>query len=139
MDSPARAGPAHVLLAYRIRRSSPGLPEVPLGQFASTFSLYDVQAPVVAAVFRGRMKLPARAEMDALQKRRKDRLLLGTFLNSIFLMDDFVIQRLLAWADGAISGPDQARWDAFKVEKKRSQPLLGIYEDNYEQTFSSRG
>lgn len=115
--------------------ADPTLAFVGVTQFASTFSLYDVQAQVVAAVFAGRMRLPTLAAMEAAQMRRKSHLLPGTLLNSIFLTDDFVIRRLLAWADGAVTAPDQAWWNGFRAERERSRPLLGPYQDHYMKTF----
>ncbi|KAG6355741.1 hypothetical protein INS49_003706 [Diaporthe citri] len=77
----------------------PTLAFIGVSHFASTFSLYDFQAQVLVVVFSGKVRLPPKAEMRAEQRRRKDRLLPGTVINSIFLLDDFVIGRLMRWAN----------------------------------------
>ncbi|CAG9986813.1 unnamed protein product [Clonostachys byssicola] len=117
----------------------PTLAFIGVTQFASTFSLYDFQAQVLAAVFAGRVRLPSEASMKAEQKHRKSRVLPGTLLNSIFLLDDVVIRRLLDWVNKdlkaggfkPLSGPDAEWWDAFREQREGSRSLLGMLQDNY--------
>ncbi|KAI4592671.1 hypothetical protein KJ359_010573 [Pestalotiopsis sp. 9143b] len=121
----------------------PSLAFIGVSHFASTFSLYDFQAQVLAEVFAGRVKLPLAAVMKADQRHRKCRLLPGTNLNSIFLLDDFVIRRLMRWANQdlipggwePLTGPDPAWWAAFKEERENSRPLLKELQDNYLGTY----
>jgi hypothetical protein len=117
----------------------PTLAFIGVTHFASTFSLYDFQAQVLATVFAARVRLPSEAAMKAEQSRRKSRVMPGTLLNSIFLLDDFVIRRLLDWVNGdlvaggfePLAGPDPEWWEAFKVEREGGRPLLGLLQDNY--------
>ncbi|CAH0044560.1 unnamed protein product [Clonostachys solani] len=117
----------------------PTLAFIGVTQFASTFSLYDFQAQILAAVFAGRVRLPSEASMKAEQRRRKSRVLPGTLLNSIFLLDDVVIRRLLDWVNKELeaggfeplSGPDSEWWDAFREQREGSRSLLGVLQDNY--------
>lgn len=117
----------------------PTLAFIGVTQFASTFSLYDFQAQVLAAVFAGRVRLPSETSMKAEQRRRKSRVLPGTLLNSIFLLDDVVIRRLLDWVNKdlevggfkPISGPDAEWWHAFREQREGSRSLLGMLQDNY--------
>ena len=117
----------------------PTLAFIGVTHFASTFSLYDFQAQVLAVVFAGRVLLPSEAAMKAEQKRRKSRVLPGTFLNSIFLLDDFVIRRLLEWVNRdllagglePLRGPDSKWWDEFSLFRESARPLLGKVQDNY--------
>ena len=117
----------------------PTLAFIGVTHFASTFSLYDFQAQVLAVVFAGRVRLPSEAAMKAEQKRRKSRVLPGTFLNSIFLLDDFVISRLLEWVNRdllaggfePLRGPDSKWWDEFSLFRESARPLLGKVQDNY--------
>ncbi|RDW64587.1 FAD protein [Coleophoma cylindrospora] len=117
----------------------PTLAFIGITHFASTFSLYDFQAQVLAVVFAGQVRLPSEAAMKAEQWRRKRRVLPGTLLNSIFMLDDFVIRRLLDWvnqdlvASGLepLSGPDPEWWKAFKLAREKARPLLGMLQDNY--------
>lgn len=112
-------------------------------QFASTFSLYDLQAQILAAVWAGRVRLPPQAAMKDVQRRRKNMLLPGTLLNSIFLLDHFVIRRLLHWvnkdlADGGfdtLSGPDDEWWLAFRAESQGARSFLQPLQDNYLRTY----
>lgn len=121
----------------------PSLAFIGVSHYASTFSLYDFQAQVLAVVFSGKVRLPPRAEMRAEQRRRKDRLLPGIVLNSIFLLDDFVIARLMRWANKdlvsgghePLPGPDAKWWDAFRKEREGARPLLGDLQDNYLGTY----
>ncbi|CAM1501457.1 Fc.00g034410.m01.CDS01 [Cosmosporella sp. VM-42] len=117
----------------------PTLAFIGVTNFASTFSLYDFQAQVLAAVFAGRVRLPSEVSMRAEQRRRKSRVLPGTLLNSIFLLDDFVIRRLLDWVNKdliaggfePLSGPDFEWWDASREQREASRSLLGKLQDNY--------
>ncbi len=102
----------------------PTLAFVGVTQFASTFSLYDIQAQAVAAVLSGRLRLPPQQAMQALQMRRKQGLRPGMQLNSIFLTDDAVIRRLLAWGGGLLTAPDAAWWAAFQEERDKAQASL---------------
>lgn len=121
----------------------PTLAFIGVSHFASTFSLYDFQAQVLAAVFAGRVRLPSEAAMKALQRRRKSRVVPGTLLNSIFLMDDLVIRRLLDWVNEdltaaglePLTGPEPRWWDAFRMEREGARPLLGPLQDNYLATY----
>lgn len=121
----------------------PSLAFIGVSHFASTFSLYDVQAQVLAAVFAGKVRLPPQAEMQAEQRHRKSRWLPGTLLNSIFLLDDFVISRLMQWANkdliaagcDPIPGPDPTWWAAFRKETENARSLLGDLQDNYLDTY----
>jgi thioredoxin reductase len=117
----------------------PTLAFIGVTHFASTFSLYDFQAQVLASVFAGRVRLPSKTAMEVEQKRRKSQVLPGTFLNSIFLLDDFVIRRLLEWVNrdlvagglNPLQGPDPNWWDEFSVLRENAWPLLGKVQDNY--------
>ncbi|KAM0329989.1 hypothetical protein ACHAQA_004158 [Verticillium albo-atrum] len=117
----------------------PTLAFIGVSHFASTFSLYDFQAQVLAVVFAGRVRLPSKALMKEEQRRRKSQVLPGTLLNSIFLLYDFVIRRLLDWVNEDLAaggfepllGPDRPWWDAFREEREGSRPLLGVLQDNY--------
>ena len=117
----------------------PTLAFIGVTHFASTFSLYDFQAQVLAVVFAGRVRLPSKASMTAEQRRRKSRVLPGTILNSIFLLDDVVIRRLLDWVNEdllaggfePLSGPDVEWWAAFKNEREGARSLLAVLQDNY--------
>ena len=117
----------------------PTLAFIGITHFASTFSMYDFQAQVLAAVFAGRVALPSSAAMQAEQSRRKSRVLPGTLLNSIFLLDDFVIHRMLRWANAGLmtggfeplQGPDRVWWEAFKTERENARPLLKVLQDNF--------
>lgn len=121
----------------------PSLAFIGVSHFASTFSLYDFQAQILAAVFSGKVQLPPRAEMRAEQRRRKERLLPGAFINSIFLLDDFVIGRLMWWANKdlvsgghePLPGPDPKWWHAFRKEREGARPLLGDLQDAYLGTY----
>jgi hypothetical protein len=81
--------------------------------------------------------------MEVEQKRRKSRILPGTFLNSIFLLDDFVIRRLLEWVNrdlvaaglDPLQGPDPKWWDEFSMLRENAWPLLGKVQDNYLSTY----
>lgn len=123
----------------------PTLAFIGVSQYAVTFSLYDFQAQVLAVVFSGKVQLPPKAEMQAGQRLRKDRLLPGTLLNSIFLLDDFVISRLMKWVNKdlvagghkPLSGPDTRWWDAFRKEREGARPLLGDLQDNYLGTYGT--
>lgn len=123
----------------------PSLAFIGVSHFASTFSLYDFQAQVLAAVFSGRVRLPPKAEMRAEQRRRKDWLLPGTVQNSIFLLDDFVISRLMRWANKnlingghePLRGPDPKWWDAFRKERENARPLLKDLQDTYLSTYGA--
>lgn len=123
----------------------PSLAFIGVSQYAVTFSLYDFQAQVLAVVFSGKVRMPPRVEMQAQQRRRKDRLLPGTILNSIFLLDDFVISRLMQWVNKdfvagghkPLSGPDTRWWDAFRKEREGARPLLGDLQDNYLGTYGT--
>ncbi|KFA69039.1 hypothetical protein S40285_05452 [Stachybotrys chlorohalonatus IBT 40285] len=117
----------------------PSLAFIGVSQNASTFSLYDFQGQVLALVWAGRARLPPSEAMREEQRWRKSHQLPGTLLNSIFLLDDFVIRRLLDWVnhdltkDGsdALSGPDPEWWSAFRSEREGARPLLGKLQDNY--------
>lgn len=117
----------------------PTLAFIGVTQFATTFSLYDFQAQVLAAVFAGRVRLPSEGSMKAEQKRRKSRVIPGTLLNSIFLLDDMVVQRMLDWVNKdllaggfePLPGPDAAWWSASKKLRENSRELLGVFQDNY--------
>lgn len=117
----------------------PTLAFIGVTHFASTFSLYDFQAQVLGSVFAGRVRLPSKTAIEVEQKRRKSRLLPGTFLNSIFLLDDFVIHRLLEWVNRdlvagglePLQGPDPKWWDEFSVLRENARSLLGKVQDNY--------
>lgn len=117
----------------------PSLAFIGVSHFASTFPLYDFQAQVLAAVFSGKVRLPPGDEMRAVQKRRKDHVLPGTIVNSIFLLDDFVIGRLMRWANSDLEagghepllGPDRKWWGAFRKEREAIRPLVGALQDNY--------
>lgn len=117
----------------------PTLAFIGVTHFASTFSLYDFQAEVLAAVFARRVRLPSKTLMKAEQRRRKERVLPGTLLNSIFLLDDFVIRRLMDWVNGdledggfePLTGPDPRWWRAFRKEREGARSLLGLAQDNY--------
>ncbi|KFA80034.1 hypothetical protein S40288_01841 [Stachybotrys chartarum IBT 40288] len=117
----------------------PSLAFIGVSQNASTFSLYDFQGQVLALVWAGRARLPPSEAMRGEQQWRKSHQLPGTLLNSIFLLDDFVIRGLLDWVnedltkDGldALSGPDPEWWSAFRVEREGARPLLGKLQDNY--------
>lgn len=121
----------------------PTLAFIGVSHFASTFSLYDFQAQVLAAVFSGKVRLPPKSEMRAEQRRRKDRLLPGTILNSLFLLDNFVISRLMRWANKdlisgghePLPGPNPEWWDAFRKESENSRPVIGALQDNYLGTY----
>lgn len=121
----------------------PTLAFIGVSHYASTFSLYDFQAQVLAVVFSGKVWLPSKAEMRAEQSRRKEQLLPGTVLNSIFLLDDFVIARLMRWANKdlvsgghePLPGPDPDWWDAFRKEREGARPFLGDLQDNYLGTY----
>ncbi|KAH6645436.1 FAD dependent oxidoreductase [Truncatella angustata] len=123
----------------------PTLAFMGITHFASTFSMYDFQAQVLAAVFAERVALPSKAAMRAEQRRRKSRVLPGTLLNSIFLLDDFVIHRMLHWVNKdlvargieALQGPDHWWWEAFKTERENARPLLGILQDNFLSTYDT--
>ncbi|KAI3390556.1 hypothetical protein diail_9208 [Diaporthe ilicicola] len=123
----------------------PSLAFIGVSHFASTFSLYDFQAQVLAAVFAGKVRLPPKAEMQAEQRHRKSHLLPGTLLNSIFLLDDFVIRRLMRWVNkdlisgGAepLSGPDPMWLGAFRKEREKARDLLGDLQDNYLTTYGA--
>lgn len=117
----------------------PSLAFIGIPQFASTFSLFDFQAQILAAVFAGKVRLPSKFEMQAEQRRRKNNLLPGTLLNSVFLLDDFVIRRLMQWvnreliAGGSepLPGPGPSWWPAFRKERESSRPGIGELQDNY--------
>jgi thioredoxin reductase len=121
----------------------PTLAFIGVTHFASTFSLYDFQAQILASVFAGRVRLPSKTAMEVEQKRRKSRILPGTFLNSIFLLDDFVIRRLLEWVNrdlvaaglDPLQGPDPKWWDEFSMLRENAWPLLGKVQDNYLSTY----
>ncbi|KAI2602636.1 FAD dependent oxidoreductase [Hypoxylon sp. NC1633] len=123
----------------------PTLAFIGITHFASTFSMYDFQAQVLAAVFAERVALPPKAAMQAEQKRRKSRVLPGTFLNSIFILDDFVIHRMLHWVNEGmvargfepLQGPDRAWWEAFGTERKNARPLLKDLQDNFLSTYGT--
>ncbi|KAI0383230.1 hypothetical protein F5Y04DRAFT_278936 [Hypomontagnella monticulosa] len=101
--------------------------------------MYDFQAQVLAVVFAGRVALPLKGVMQAEQRRRKSRVLPGALLNSIFLLDDFVIHRMLRWANAdlmtggfePLQGPDRAWWEAFRTERENARPLLKVLQDNF--------
>lgn len=105
---------------------NPSLAFIGVSHFASTFSLYNFQAQILVVVFSSKVWLPPKTDMRAEQRRRKDRLLLGTILNSIFLLDDFVISRLMRWANKdlvsggheLLPGPDPQWWGAFRKERR---------------------
>ncbi|VUC32073.1 unnamed protein product [Clonostachys rosea] len=117
----------------------PTLAFIGVTQFASTFALFDFQAQVLAAVFAGRVRLPSQVSMREEQRRRKSRVLPGTLLNSIFMLDDIVIRRLLDWVNRdliaggfePLSGPDSECWDAFREQREGSRSQLGMLQDNY--------
>ncbi|KAK8087723.1 hypothetical protein PG997_002684 [Apiospora hydei] len=125
----------------------PSLAFIGVTQYASTFSLYDIQAQFLAAVWAGRARLPSLEVMREEQRRRKGRveLLPGASLNGIYLLDDFVIRRLLDWVNGeptkhgdaAIVGPDAKWWVAFRVERENARPVIGRLQDNYLGTYGT--
>ncbi|KAI1400526.1 FAD dependent oxidoreductase [Hypoxylon fuscum] len=123
----------------------PTLAFIGITHFASTFSMYDFQAQVLAAVFAGRVALPPKAAMQAEQRRRKSRVLPGALLNSIFLLDDFVIHRMLRWVNEdlvtrgfePLQGPDRAWWEAFATERENARPLLRVLQDNFLSTYGT--
>ncbi|KAK8054943.1 hypothetical protein PG993_000170 [Apiospora rasikravindrae] len=125
----------------------PSLAFIGVTQYASTFSLYDIQAKVLAAVWAGRARSPSPEAMREAQRRRKRQveLLPGASLNGIYLLDDFVIRRLLDWVNGADStkngdavlGPDAKWWAAFRAESEHARPVLGRLQDNYLRTYGT--
>lgn len=123
----------------------PTLAFIGVTHFASTFSLYDFQAQVLASVFAGRVRLPSKTAMEVEQKRRKSLVLPGTFLNSIFLLDDFVIRRLLEWVNrdlvagglDPLQGPDPKWWEEFSVLRENARSLLGKVQENYLSAYCS--
>ncbi|KAI1758836.1 FAD dependent oxidoreductase [Hypoxylon sp. FL1150] len=123
----------------------PTLAFIGITHFTSTFSMYDFQAQVLAAVFAERVALPSMTAMQAEHRRRKNWVLPGTLLNSIFLLDDFVIHRMLRWVNEdlvargfePLQGPDRAWWEAFKTERENARPLLGALQDNFLSTYGT--
>lgn len=121
----------------------PTLAFIGVTHWASTFSLYDFQAQFLAVVFAGRVKLPPEAVMKAEQRQRKARVLKGTFLNSIFLLDDFVIRRLLNWANRdllaagyeQLAGPSKEWWHAFEGEREKARKAISKLQDHYLHTY----
>ncbi|KAH8754852.1 hypothetical protein F5883DRAFT_572744 [Diaporthe sp. PMI_573] len=123
----------------------PSLAFIGVSHFASTFSLYDFQAQILAVVFSGNVRLPPKAEMQSEQRHRKGCLLPGATLNSIFLLDDFVISRMMRWANKdlvagrhePLPGPD-LRWrEAFRKEREKARPILGDLQDSYLGTYGA--
>ena len=121
----------------------PSLAFIGVTQFTSTFALYDFQAQVLAAVFAGKVRLPPKDRMQAEQRLRKRRLIPGTLLNSIFLLNDFVIDRLMRWANNdlisggfqPLPGPDSTWWAALRKEREGGRSILGDLQDNYLDTY----
>lgn len=130
----------------------PTLAFVGVTQYASTFSLFDIQALVLAAVWAGRGRLPSQAAMREEQRRRKDHLrrLPGALLNGVYLLDDFVIWRLLDWVNGdvtekeggsgrdnTLAGPDAEWWTAFRAEREGARAVIGRLQDHYLDTYGT--
>lgn len=123
----------------------PSLAFIGVSHYASTFSLFDFQAQVLAAVFAGKVRLPSKAGMQENQKHRKSHLLPGTLLNSIFLLDDFVIDRLMQWVNKnlisggfePLPGPDPTWWNAIRKERENVGAILGDLQNNYLSTYGA--
>ncbi|KAK7923735.1 hypothetical protein PG985_007806 [Apiospora marii] len=130
----------------------PSLAFVGISLYVSSFSMFDVQAQVLAAVWAGRARLPSLAAMREEQRRRKShvRLLPGMTLNGIYLLDDCVMRRLLDWvnADAAEAGgcqshagiltePDAEWWAAFRVKREESRAVLGNLQDQYLRIYGT--
>ncbi|KAK8021779.1 FAD dependent oxidoreductase protein [Apiospora arundinis] len=130
----------------------PTLAFVGVTQYASTFSLFDIQALVLAAVWAGRARLPSQAAMREEQRRRKARLqrLPGALLNGVYLLDDFVIRRLLDWinedmmeeeggsgGNNTLAGPDAEWWAAFRAEREGARAVIGRLQDHYLDTYGT--
>ncbi|PVH76661.1 FAD/NAD(P)-binding domain-containing protein [Cadophora sp. DSE1049] len=98
----------------------PTLAFIGVTHFASTFSLYDFQAQVLANVFAGRVRLPSKTAMEAEQKRRKSWVLPGTFLNSGF---------------DPLQGPDSEWWGEFSVLREKSRSRLQKAQENYLRAY----
>ncbi|KAK7968795.1 dimethylaniline monooxygenase [Apiospora saccharicola] len=105
----------------------PSLAFIGISLYVSSFSMFDVQAQILAAVWAGRARLPSRAAMVEEQRRRKSlvQLLPGMTLDGVYLLDDFVMRRLLDWVNtdmaeaggcrsqDILTGPDAKWWAAF--------------------------
>ncbi|KAK8848777.1 FAD/NAD(P)-binding domain-containing protein [Apiospora arundinis] len=123
----------------------PSLAFIGVTHFASEFSIHDFKAQVLAAVWAGKARLPSTAEMQEEQKRRKRQLQPSMALNGIYLLDDFVIRRLLEWvnrdlAEGGfdpIAGPDAEWWLAFRAESERGRKVMGQLQDSYLRSFGA--
>lgn len=126
---------------------APSLAFVGVTHFASEFSIQDLKAQVLAAVWAGRVRLPAPAAMRAEQARRK-RYLRGPgpfsrALNAVYLLDDFVIRRLLDWANrqlveggfDPIPGPDAEWWTAFRAESEMARSVMRTLQDDYLRSY----
>ncbi|KAK8090532.1 hypothetical protein PG994_000037 [Apiospora phragmitis] len=127
---------------------NPSLAFIGVTHFASTFSLHDLQAQVLAAVWTGRARLPSTVAMRAEQTRRKRQLQVPgpeMALNGIYLLDDFVVRRLLEWvnrdlAEGGfdpISGPDAEWWTAFRAESERARSVMGPLQDRFLRSYGA--
>lgn len=127
----------------------PSLAFVGITHFASEFSIQDLKAQVLAAVWARRVRLPPPAAMRAEQARRKRQLQADRgpprALNGIYLLDDFVIWRLLEWAnrhlaDGGfdpIPGPDAEWWTAFRAESEKARSAMGPLQDAYLRSYGA--
>lgn len=119
--------------------------------FASEFSMHDVKAQVLAAVWAGRARLPSPAAMRAEQARRKRHLWpevaapgdLPMALNAVYLLDDLVIRRLLDWVNPQLAaagfeplvGPNAAWWTAFRAESEGARSAMGQLQDQYLRSY----
>ncbi|KAK8016077.1 hypothetical protein PG993_014266 [Apiospora rasikravindrae] len=126
----------------------PSLAFIGVTHFASEFSIHDLKAQVLAAVWAGRARLPSMAAMQEEQTRRKRQLQVSgpsMALNGIYLLDDFVIRRMLEWvnrdlAEGGfdpILGPDAKWWIAFRAESERARSVMGPLQDSYLRSYGA--
>lgn len=130
----------------------PSLAFIGISLYVSSFSMFDVQAQVLAAVWAGRARLPSRTAMVEEQRRRKSlvRLLPGMTLNGVYLLDDFVMRRLLDWVNahaaeagegqnraGTLTEPDAEWWAAFRAKREDSRASLGNLQDQYLRIYGS--
>lgn len=131
----------------------PSLAFIGISLYVSSFSMFDIQAKVVAAVWAGRAHLPSQAAMIEEQRRRKSlvQLLTGMTLNGIYILDDFVMRRLLDWVNShaaeatagcqnrndALAGPDAKWWTAFRAKREESHAVLGNLQEQYLRIYGT--
>ncbi|KAK8140003.1 hypothetical protein PG984_000069 [Apiospora sp. TS-2023a] len=129
----------------------PSLAFIGISLYVSSFSMFDIQAQILAAVWAGRARLPSRTAMVEEQRRRKSQvqLLPGMTLNGVYLLDDFVMRRLLDWvntdmaeagrcqSEDILAGPDAKWWAAFRTKRENSRAVLGNLQDQYLRIYGT--